>query len=321
MNTVKCPHCKTHFCSRRRLNICPVCGHALQESTPSFELTWAAIEEEEFNKKPSRNKYESARSWYAKAEEGNPDAAVDYVAFLKRHEKYALQENQNEEQKKKLYQHMHSHLMEGVQRHSALCAYTILEQPECDEQLREELLRAVCTCSESCPEDLMFSLLKASLSGNYRQARYCFRQQLGLEESESFVMDTKDEARLLAGLAPDLKERKAQMAKAVEQKDVLFLIDCLCRPLADESRAFDHLYHLDRKILLCLEESEPLWLAYLGAELQADANLRGIHMFIKTIYDSQFFDCHDLDALLSLQYEKAYLRPYAEIEKTDWNWI
>lgn len=302
---MKCSRCKTELGAADKLNICPVCANPLElNPKPSFALTWAQIEESALQKKPGHAQFENVWKRYEEAMRDNPDDTLEAIRFLKRYPKLA--EGKPDSQ---------TLLMQSLKKRSYVCALELFFQ---DEKSHDEMAQIIAALPQVSEE---MAMLKAAIEGDDRSARSHLRTILGMEDAAPIVIDSIEARRLLTFGADDLETRKEQINAAAEAGGIDHLIELLCRPLANEDEAFNHLANLNESVLDRLEQTQNEWESHLAQNLNADCNLRGIHLVCQMLKNARPAFETTVDRLLKLQYEKAYLRPFEEVAATDLKWI
>lgn len=348
---MRCSNCQMKIQSTSKLNCCPACGRILneKEQKPGFERTWAMIQEDEFKKNPSQKRFDQTWQWYTKAAAASPKEAIFAARFLAANPGYSLDlkqfENEaakweelsvasekictaNLEQEPAGSQRM-ANPASVILRYGALhldpaSILSLYYQDSKEGNTLKKLLEQVRQ------EQRLPSVLEPfyfALRNEYEKARKALKDLYRLEDKEPLVLDCLWGKRLFTGLAGDEKERARQIKSQVEQAfagqerlSLQELLQALYRPLDDEKQAFDHLYHLPDGLDKILEANKDQWISATRDMLEKDQCLRGIHIALQTL--KQKYPRHEamLDELLAFQYEKAYLRPFKEIEQTDFQW-
>ena len=302
---MKCSRCKTELGAADKLKICPVCANPLElNPKPSFALTWAQIEESTLQKKPGRIQFDNVWKRYAEAMKDNPDDTLEAIRFLKRYPKFAAAKPDSQ-----------TLLADGIAKGSYVCALELFYQ---DEHSYNDIARIIADLPQVGEE---MAMLQAAVQGDDCGAREHLRTILGMEDGAPLVIDSIEARRLLTFGADDLQQRKEQINSAAAAGDIDHLIELLSRPLAHEEEAFDHLANLNESVLDRLEQTQSEWESHIARNLNADCNLRGIHLLCQMLKNARPAFEPAVDRLLKLQYEKAYLRPFDEIAATDLKWI
>lgn len=308
---MKCPKCQTVLGGRKTPACCPLCGAVLEKNPhSSFEKTWADLEEQQLKKKPSVKQFNAVYGWYQKAMQNSLDETVDAAAFLRRYPELAAKAGKSEKTIEEI-------LVHGAENGSAACARILVqEKPEWKVHLLEFL-------KDRDPEEYgpEYALLINSWKGEYGKARQAYREICKLPEDRPFALESDLAKEMLTGLDGECEGRRKQMDAAASQGNVRFLLDALCRPLNDPPQAFNHLFDLSEPVMHVLQTESDSWMPMIEKDLEAGVCLRGFHLFLQTMKNTGFEADPRLDALLAKQYEKAYLRPFEEIEATDLLWM
>lgn len=353
---MRCSNCQSRLAKLHTLALCPICGQPVTEGRkPSFERTWALMEEDRLKKKPDQKSFEAAWNWYLKALQANPQETIDAIQFLSAWPQFQpdLAVSFSQDAVKTFFGNETAAadvlcaadqllLASAVRLDPSSLLQLHQRHPEWDESLKRLLEENQASLSE------LLLPLYHSLRHEYPQARAAFRTLQKMEADDALILDAPQAAVLLCGVEQSLPERLEQLqilsqdllaeleAGAETQPDVQparsaesgaetaadleRLVNLLYRPLLEEENAFGHLYELPAAVAAVLQKRTDLWKEQTKALLERDEVLRGIHLALQTLKNQNPDLAEACDELLDLQYQKAYLRPFAQIEATDTVW-
>lgn len=345
---MNCPDCQSVLTNHAHFKICPICGYTFPQVNfqanhkPSFEETWALICEETLKKHPSQKNFLETWQWHQKNlsfSQNSSHALQQTALFLKRYPQYSLSLSSFLDpsipepiQKQPLWVNLAWQAFQNKDAISGLQLYWLG-----DEKVRQEMLthfpiskldpsflkREKDLFRNNNSEDIyllgMLFLLRCSLEKDYAAARTWFKFLQNISENEDLLLTSPKEIELLTGLSLELTQRQNALKSAINQEDVALVLENLYRPLTFHPICFDHLYHLPSELGSFLKSHHEEWKQITLDLIGKDEALRGIHLALQTVQQS--FDLATYcEPLLNAQYIKAYLRPFSEIEKSDFRW-
>lgn len=348
---MRCPNCELRLLQSQKLDCCPVCGTIIEAKAkkPGFERTWALIQEDQLKKRPERKQFDQTWQWYAKAIQANPAETVFAAQFLKNYPDYQPDlasfkddtdeiakifpdlaigketENNRAEDNESSHKKGQTKLNSAVQ---LILRYGALHNdPASTLQLSlasSQDQAAIKTILEKIrDQDKLNPVLKPlyySLNNQFEAARTALKALFRMEPAENLILDRPIPRKLLCSIAGNKTARIELMEAAIKNGQMEMVLQTLYRPLDDSSAAFDHLYHLPLQLSDYLQASQEQWFDMTRQMLEQDQCLRGIHISLQTLKQQHPQQSEEIDKLLQLQYEKAYLRPFKEIEQTDFAW-
>lgn len=339
---MKCPTCQSILTSNIQLKACPICGHGFSSlhQKPSFEGTWALICEENLKKNLSQKNFMEAWQWHQKNlnfNQNDPAVLREASLFLKRYPQFSFPSFPTSSVPKSVSQPLWIRLAWlAFQQRDAISGLQLYWLK--NDEIRQEMINHFPLLKEEkqasfwgkdtlfiddIPSDeqneKMLSLLKCSLKKDFSKARYWFKDLQNIAENEDLILDSPQAIEILSGLSLELTQRQEALISAINQEDVTLVLENLYRPLTFHPISFDHLYHLSPKLEHFLKNHHEMWKQITLDLIGKDEALRGIHLALQTLQQS--FDLAEYcEPLLNAQYIKAYLRPYSEIERSDFRW-
>lgn len=303
------------------LSFCPICGTISdsQKTGPSFERTWADLCIEDLKKKPSQAAFDKAWDWMVRDLKNNPQDCTDAFSFLEVNSRWQPSFEQLPFSVPAL-----DNLMEAMDPGYKVLAYGIFRgdgasyyrmarrMPVLDDRLLAALKE-----NPASDELVPFRL---ALEGRKEQAREALRQQIALRPDAPLILRDPFSVQLFTGLENTPKERLSQLAAARENGNLDAYLQALYRPLEGADNPFAHLENPGFRLEQYLGAHRQQWLEKTMAMLEKDQCLRGIHLAAQTIRNACPSLQQECDAIAQRQYEKAYMRPYSEIEATDQQW-
>lgn len=348
-----CEQCKTRIAGGMSLTCCPVCGSLINEKTrkPSFERTWAMMSEDSLKRKVDPKILNEAWNWYEKAILNDPSETGFVVRFLQAYPSFQPDLNvlKSKVQGKVSPEEFDCLWQAGQAVWKQVLVYgLLLEDPASTIQLintRPELGAEILALLETqnhkghellpeLPEEAALQSRLAQvhlpvevqpvyfwLKGEYSLALAAFKTATHVDLKDAVLLESPTAFERLLNLANDSAKRVEQMEKAMTDNRMDHLLDLLYRPLLDNENAFAHLYQLPASLPGYLMEHKQEWQDLTLDTIEKDQALRGIHLALQTLRNQNPNLASDCDHLLEKQYEKAYLRPFKEIEKTDFRFV
>ena len=348
-----CEQCKTRIAGGMSLTCCPICGSLINEKTrkPSFERTWAMMSEDSLKRRVDPKTLNEAWNWYEKAILNDPSETGFVVRFLQTYPslqpdlkalKNKVQGKVSPEAFDRLWQAdqpawkqvlVYGLLMEDpastIQLINATpeLAADILAWLETQNQKGHEFLPDLpeeATLQNRLTQvhlPLEVQSVYFWLKGEYPLALAAFKTATHVDLNDAVLLESPAAFERLLNLANDAEKRIEQMKKAMTDNQMDRLLDLLYRPLLDNENAFAHLYQLPASLPGYLADHKQEWQDLTLAIIEKDQALRGIHLALQTLRNQNPDLASECDHLLEKQYEKAYLRPFKEIEKTDFRFI
>lgn len=316
---MECKTCQTSLPERSQLTVCPICGETLHPETvrPSFERVWADLQADQLKKKPMQSTFDEAWNWYVQALKSNPEEAVFAVEFLRSWPQYCGSLSLPAFIEAKPSVPFEQQILLWAAGQDPAAALRLAWQDSVCEKSLEDLQKIL----DSQPDCKLLEPLRLRLKGDWKAARASLRKLLELREDQPLVFRSPKVQQAFSGLSMNAADRLKQMEQAAEKEDLDFLLEALYRPLDGEADPFAHLCSLPEHLAGFLSSHTQSWQKKTADLLSSDQALRGIHLALQTLKNQNPQLAEPCDELLALQYEKAYLRPFSEIENTDRNWF
>lgn len=315
---MNCPHCQA-AAAVSFLTFCPVCGKRLS-AAPGFELTWAQMAEDTLKKHSTFANFQQAWNWHLQNIKSHPEQIIEAVEFLERYPGFSSQleeidfDSQEFSHVWGLMDNAHRLLVYGALQGDGPSLYRLAIH---NANLHPDL-RALLHRKEG--ENTQLAPLARALCGQRDKARSALRDLLGCPAGYGLVLADPDSQKLFANLDAALPERMAALAAARQNQDVKAYLEHLYRPLPGAQNPYEHLENLSFLLEGFLSSHEEEWVNRTMEYLEADECLQGIHLALMTIKSAFPSLKSSAGYLLDKQYEKAYLRPFEEIEATSRIW-
>lgn len=345
-----CEQCQTPLTNAFKLQVCPICGTVLNEKNrkPSFERTWAMMSEDMMKKRADQKLFDETWSWYEKAIQSDPGETAFAARFAKNFSQFNpdLSAIKTKAAAKAAPDQFAVFFAKPLPAWMQILGYGLLfgdpasaiqlaqANPDLHPAILEVLEGQNHQNTKSDLPDLPPEADKASrlhqmqlpveagplyfsLKQDYPMARAALKAAMQVDESTPLYLKSEPALNLLANLSNDLPKRLAKMVEDMQKEDTAHVLEGLYRPLFDQENEFAHLYALPQSLPEYLHNHQAEWISQSLRMIDADQALRGIHLAAQTLKNQNPALEEACDTILAKQYEKAYLRPFKEIEKTD----
>ncbi|MBF0578507.1 hypothetical protein IM774_01605 [Erysipelotrichaceae bacterium RD49] len=345
-----CDHCQTPLTNAFKLQVCPICGTMLNEKNrkPSFERTWAMMSEDTMKKHADQKQFDETWSWYEKAIQNDPGETAFAARFAKVYSQFkpSLSALKTKAATKASSTQLAVLFDDSLPAWMQILGYgllfgdpgSVLQLAQAKPEFHSVILEILEIHNrQNIKSDLPDLPLEADLASrlhqiqlpveilplyfsfkqDYPMARAAFKAAMQVDLDESLILKSGPALSLLANLSNDLQKRLDGMVEDMQKEDTAHVLEGLYRPLFSQENEFAHLYRLPSALPGYLQDHQAEWISQSLGMIEADQALRGIHLALQTLKNQHPDLGQACDTILSKQYEKAYLRPFKEIEKTD----
>lgn len=168
--------------------------------------------------------------------------------------------------------------------------------------------------------DSHLNMLLLAREGKVFEARSLLKKEFKLNPDQPLMLDTDCSSHLFGGIENELSKRMEALQEAMARKDMDAFLESFYRPMVGKENAFEHLSAIDEKMIDYLKSCPQKWQDHTLAMIEKDRALRGIHLALNALKSRDESVAEICDKLLQKQYEKAYQRPFSQIENSDYLW-
>lgn len=312
---MKCAVCESRIPEGAEIDFCPFCASRIRGNEPkaSFEMTWAMMNEDDLKRKPDQKKFDETWNWRKQDLVSHPENGWSAIEFLDRYPQFSADFSGIDPDFDQ--QHPRESLKQlAIHQADVNTLYRLGISHELSLNELQEIIQ-----KRNLTEPRLAMLVNL-LEGNYPQARAMLKKEFHLEPDQPLRLDTDRSSHLFAGIENDCARRMETINLAVESRDMESVLENLYRPLVGQENAFEHLNELNDTLIAYLTGCPERWEAITLETIEKDRCLRGIHLVLTALKNRCESAGSVCDKLLQKQYEKAYLRPFAQIENSDYLW-
>lgn len=334
---MNCEHCKTDFVfeSEYRPVICPFCGRKTKGSNkPSFHETWAQIKADPILRGPGNIRQDSllkVLQEYDLAMKEDPEAFYGAEQFLK-----TLAQNRRLAQgliscshtlaqtaallSSEEEQVLNYRLNRAMQDPGVLLntLNTVLHS-QADEEKKQKAMAELRNQAASLSADLSAYPGLQHFGDQAASVREWRKAVTGLEETPFEIRDPDWMGEILH-ISMDVQGRESDLEKALSkaEPDAQETASVFFRPLKDPDHAFDHQSLLAEKTADWASENQEAFSAACRSLIDEKSVLRGLHLGLTLLKNTDASLQEWIDPLLEKQYEAVFRQPYEWMESTDW---